>query len=212
MAYQEYKADLIERLGAFCAYCEAQLGAGSAVEHIEPRSHASHRTLDWDNLLLSCVNCNSTKGVQQPLALDVYLPDRDNTTRAFQYGEGGLVSPHPTLGPEQRDKARRTLKLFGLDRTPANDPRARDRRWFNRRETWGMARRMLERWQRKRGDPELRETLIELAKAQGHWSIWMSVFEAEPEIRQALIDAFPGTCRSCFDANTQPVPRPGGSL
>lgn len=211
-AYQDAKADLIGRLGAFCAYCESQLGAGAAVEHIEPKSQATHRALDWDNLLLSCINCNSTKGVQHPHSLDVYLPDRDNTARAFQYEEGGLVSAHSALGPEQQAKARRTLKLFGLDKTPANDPRARDRRWLNRLETWGMARRMLDQWQRKRGDPEWRENLVELARAKGHWSIWMAVFESEPEIRQALIDALPGTCRTCFDANTRPVARPCGSL
>jgi uncharacterized protein (TIGR02646 family) len=211
-AYQDAKSDLIGRLGSFCAYCEAHLGAGAAVEHIEPKSQATHRARDWDNLLLSCSNCNSTKGIQHPLSLDVYLPDRDNTARAFQYGEGGLVSPHSALGPEQQARARRTLKLFGLDKTPANDPRARDRRWLNRLEVWGIARESLADWREQRGNPRLRNLIVALAKANGHWSIWMAVFEAEPEMRRAFIDAFPGTCRTCFDTNTQPVHRPGGSL
>jgi uncharacterized protein (TIGR02646 family) len=202
----------MERLGEYCSYCERRVGASLAVEHIEPRHHANHRALDWDNFLLACVNCNSTKGAQPTSSLDVYLPDRDNTARAFQYGEGGLVSPHPELGPEQQDKARRTLKLLGLDKTPANAPRPTDRRWLNRRETWGIAQEALKDWQEQRDNPRLRNTIIKLAKAQGLWSIWMAVFETEPEIRQALIDAFPGTCRSCFDTNTRPVARPGGAL
>ncbi len=213
VTYQEARPELMERLGEYCSYCERRVGASLAVEHIEPRHHASHRALDWDNFLLACVNCNSTKGAQPTLSLDVYLPDRDNTTRAFQYEEQGL-SPHPELGPEQQDKARRTLKLLGLDRRPgsANPPPATDRRWFGRREAWNMAQRSLGRWQRRRGDPDIRESIIDLARSQGLWSIWMAVFETEPEIRQALIDAFPGTCRSCFDTNTRPVARPGGSL
>lgn len=208
-AYQEAKSSLIARVGRYCAYCEVQQSAALTIDHIEPRRHAPHRERDWDNLLLACVNCNGTKGAQPP---DVYLPDRDNTARAFRYGEAGLISPHPDLGPEQRDKARRTLKLLGLDKPPASDPRSRDLRWLNRREAWDMARRNLGRWQRKRGDPDMRDSILELARSQGHWSVWMAVFEAEPEMRQALIEAFPGTCRSCFDAATRPVPRPGGSL
>jgi uncharacterized protein (TIGR02646 family) len=212
VTYQEARPELLERLGEYCSYCERRLGASLAVEHIEPRHHASHRALDWDNFLLACVNCNRTKGAQPTSSLDVYLPDRDNTARAFQYGEGGLVSAHPELGHEQRDKARRTLKLLGLDKTPANTPPATDRRWLSRFDTWNMAQRSLGRWQRRRGDPDIRESIIDLARSQGLWSIWMAVFETEHEIQQALIDAFPGTCRSCFDTNTQPVARPGGTL
>jgi len=212
VTYQEARPELMERLGEYCSYCERRLSASAAVEHIEPRHHASHRALDWDNFLLACANCNSTKGAQPTLSLDVYLPDKDNTARAFQYAEAGLVSPHPELGPEQQDKARRTLKLLGLDKTPANAPRATDRRWLHRREAWEIAQRSLRRWQRKRDDPDLRESIIDSARAQGLWSIWMAVFETEPELRQALIDAFPGTCRSCFDTSTRPVARPGGSL
>ncbi len=39
----------------------------------------------------ACPNCNSVTG-DDPVDLDEYLwPDRDNTARAFTYGEGGLV-------------------------------------------------------------------------------------------------------------------------
>lgn len=209
--YTDARPYLIERLGDYCAYCEVQQSNALTLDHIEPRLHAPQRERDWNNLLPACANCNGTKGARR---LDVYLPDRDNTARAFQYGEEGLLAPHPALEPEQRDKAHRTLKLLGLDRTPANAAPATDRRWLNRREAWNLAQRSLGRWQRRRGDQDIRESIIDLAKSRGHWSIWMAVFEAEPEIRQALIDAFPGTCRSCFDANTRPVTlnRPGGSL
>jgi uncharacterized protein (TIGR02646 family) len=200
--YADARRDLIERLGDYCAYCEVRQSNALTIDHVEPRRHAPQRERDWDNLLPACANCNGTKGAR---ILDVYLPDRDNTARAFQYGEEGLLSPHSDLEPEQREKARRTLKLLGLDRTPAHGLPATDRRWLNRREAWNIARRSLEKWQRKRDDPDTREFIIALARSQGHWSIWMAVFENEPGLRQALIDAFPGTCRTCFDKNTRSV-------
>jgi len=39
----------------------------------------------------------------------------------------------------------------------------------------------------------LRRALIALAIATGFFSIWMTIFVAEPDIRNLLIDAFPGT-------------------
>lgn len=38
-------------------------------------------------------------------------------------------------------------------------------------------------------------------------SVWMMVFEEEKEVRKALIEAFPGTERGCFDEMTKPVRR-----
>jgi hypothetical protein len=54
---------------------------------------------------------------------------------------------------------------------------------------------------------EMRRCLINLAIATGFFSIWMTVFAAEPDMRNCLIDAFPGTRGSgCFDQiTTQPV-------
>jgi hypothetical protein len=48
--------------------------------------------------------------------------------------------------------------------------------------------------------------------ADGHWSIWMTVFETVKEIRLALIAAIPGTDTACFDADGNPVVRPGGQI
>ena len=131
--YPEARPYLIEKLGDYCAYCEVWQSNALTIDHIEPRLHAPQRERDWENLLPACFTCNSTKGSRR---LDIYLPDRDNTTRAFQYGEEGLISPHPQLGPEQQYKAHRTLTLLGLDKVPgtANAPSAADRRWLHRRE------------------------------------------------------------------------------
>ena len=40
----------------------------------------------------------------------------------------------------------------------------------------------------------------------------MTVFAKDPDMRQRLIDAFPGTSNDCFDDQCNPIPRPGGAL
>lgn len=113
----------------------------------------------------------------------------------------------------QRDRARRTLELTGLDRRPgrAREPSDADHRWRKREEAWKkaqMARDVL-RYARSEG---VLSITVELAVATGFWSIWMTVFEDDPEVRARLIRAFPGTAADCFDAATRPTRRPGGAV
>ena len=56
------------------------------------------------------------------------------------------------------------------------------------------------------------ENVINLAKGYGFFSIWMMVFEEEEEVRNCLIQAFPGTSEKCFDKNGKPIRRKGGTL
>ncbi|MCW7555679.1 hypothetical protein NX722_24235 [Endozoicomonas gorgoniicola] len=44
------------------------------------------------------------------------------------------------------------------------------------------------------------------------WSIWMTVFADDADMLNRLIQALPGAAQNCFDANGQPVTRPGGQL
>ena len=68
---------LINRLGEFCSYCEMRLEAGLAVEHIQPKKPdgatgvISDRESDWQNFLLACPNCNSTKGNTEVIIEDI---------------------------------------------------------------------------------------------------------------------------------------------
>lgn len=43
-------------------------------------------------------------------------------------------------------------------------------------------------------------TIVDLVKGHGCWSIWFTVFKGHDEVRKALIEEFPGTAASCFDA------------
>lgn len=209
--YQEARGDLIARLGQYCSYCEMKLDASLAVEHVQPKSLYPALEREWNNFLLACTNCNSTKGSQDIILSDYYWPDEDNTFRAFTYLEGGLVRPHPQLSDQEKNKAEATLKLTGLDKLFTPDPKFSDRRQFNRRETWDiaiMSRNNLHR----RDNPEMRKQITFTATGHGYWSVWMTVFEYDPDMLKRFIEAFSGTCQDCFDYKGNPIPRPNGNL
>jgi len=215
--YAQARGALIERLGEYCSYCEMQLDASLAVEHVRPKQPpgADHviaaRALDWSNFLLACTNCNSTKGNDE-VQLDDYLwPDRDNTYRGFKYGEGGVVSVSNQLDVDNKIKAAALIRLVGLDKTPSVASKASDRRWMNRREAWDMAQRAKERLARNDTE-DFREQIVETAQPKGFWSAWMTVFQDDVDMLSRLINAFPGTCDTCFDATNDyaPTVRQGG--
>lgn len=58
----------------------------------------------------------------------------------------------------------------------------------------------------------MRDQIVETAQSKGYWSIWMTVFADDADMRQRLIAAYPGTATTCFDAACLLVARPGGRL
>jgi uncharacterized protein (TIGR02646 family) len=91
--YRNALPDLVSRLGCYCSYCERLISVQLAVEHIQPKGLPAYQALigRWDNFLLACVNCNSTKKNKDVVLSDVLLPDRDNTFSAYLYDAGGGV-------------------------------------------------------------------------------------------------------------------------
>ena len=205
------RRDLIDRLGDYCSYCGTRMPASLAVEHIRPKKTNPHLELQWDNFLLACVNCNSTKGHKDVVLDEYFWPDRDNTFRAFVYSVGGLIKVNSSLPDDGRERAQNTIDLTGLDRTPAKDPAARNRRLENRRKIWKMA---VEARQDLAGNDikALRKSIVNTATSRGFWSVWMTVFADDQDMRQRLIDEFPGTSKDCFDNECGPVHRPGGAI
>jgi uncharacterized protein (TIGR02646 family) len=208
---------LVAQLEKYCSYCERYVPTGLAVEHIQPKVTYPRLELSWDNFLLGCVNCNSTKGDQQVLLHDLLLPDRDNTFAAFDYADDGQVAPAAHLDAKARALAERTLAITGQN-TRRGLPQNRNLRRValdrigQRRETWLMALDSLSELRRS-PSPELRNAIVRVAQVAGFFSIWMKVFEAEPDMRRRFIAAFTGTAVDCFDAGTLPVsPRPASGL
>jgi uncharacterized protein (TIGR02646 family) len=211
--YGEALPHLTRRLGKYCSYCERRFPAGLGVEHVRPKSRHPRLRRAWDNLLLGCLNCNPTKGRRAIRLPHYYWPDRDNTFRAFRYLAGGVIVVDPDLTPLQQARARRTLRLTGLDRVQGGSrrPSPRDERWNDRRKAWNLAQHALAHLRRDRS-PELRAQIVDTAEQNGHWSIWMTVFKADPDMMRCFIRRFPRTARDCFDYLGNPRRRPGGAL
>lgn len=212
--YKQARGALINRLGEYCSYCEMELDSSLAVEHVKPKkppgadNNLTERELNWYNFLLACTNCNAYKSNEEVELENYFWPDTDNPFWALKYHEGGVITPAAGLPETDRIRAENTIKLTGLDKTPATDAEASDRRWDNRRNKWNIAQRARERLQRNNNE-DFREQIVETALGHGYWSIWMTVFSNDTDMCRRLIQAFAGTCQSCFamEDNCQPLPR-----
>ncbi len=205
--YPQMRKILLGHWGKYCSYCELPITHKPDAEHILPQKINPQKRDDWDNLHLSCGYCNSRKGDTDPTptTIDTYVwPTKDNTARAFKYVN---VFPEVADGltKEQRELAQRLYDLLKLDAT--GDVREQER---------GDVATIAIRWRTKLStakDPELvRDSVVEIARARGFFSIWMEVFSNDKEMRKQLIAAFPGTAKDCFNADAEPVPRPNGRV
>lgn len=213
--YTDAQPYLISRIGMYCSYCERRICTQLAVEHIQPKkgSHAHPDLIGvWENYLLACVNCNSTKKDKKVILNDVLLPDRDNTFLAFSYSKDGHVSPSETaifMGLEK--KAKHTLELTGLDKKKKynvldqNEIQISVDRPTQRLNVWAIAEESKNTIDECPID-SVKRMATNLAVESGFFSIWLAVFEADTDMCNRLIDAFNGTRNSgCFDSNAIPI-------
>jgi hypothetical protein len=190
------------------------------VEHIQPKDEDMYPELvgRWTNFLLACVNCNSTKGAKDVRLERVFLPDRDNTFRAFEYRADGTLNPSQDLDAPATAIAENTLRLLGLDKAISemvdeNGKFVAIDRVSQRKQAWLLA-------QASRADLDncptdaMRRQIVRTAMENGFFSIWMKVFHGDLVMRQMFIDGFTHTAADCFDcATTAPVsPRPANGL
>jgi uncharacterized protein (TIGR02646 family) len=197
--YQEAKHDLLERLGEYCSYCERSTDL--AVEHLEPKSKYPERETEWANFLLGCNNCNATKKDKDTRTATYLFPDDVNTAHAFIYGPDAQVEVNPALSDDDRQAAQRTLELVGLEKVPPHDSRRRDDRWRKRDRAWNKAQESYNNL-RKQPSNEMRQQIVLTALENGFFSVWMAVFAEDRQMRDLLIQSFPGTRTNCFDANS----------
>lgn len=212
--FKHYKDALkyLSCLGDYCSYCEIWL-TNPAIEHIQPKSLQPAQINCWDNFLLACTACNSTKGttdINLTNLNDYFWPHLDNTARAFVYEKYSVVQIHPALTEEQQEKAKRILSLSGLNKA-IDSHKGMDRRWSMRNTAWDKAERAKNNLALQNSEA-MREEIISNATSTGYWSVWMTVFAQDQDMRQRLITAFPGTCSDCFDDHTQPIKRVGGQI
>ncbi len=199
--YALAKPHLLDRLGSFCSFCEVEISGPIDVEHIRHKDQNPDLECAWSNLLLACKNCNSTKGTKVNTAADVsdrLWPHLHRTFDVFEYGPAGRVALADMTDPELRARAAATAEMVGLMRRPQHGlttrqlERATDRRYQKRSEAWREAcdaRADL----RTLDSPEMRACIVRHARARGFWSVWITVFADDVEMRRALHVAFTGT-------------------
>lgn len=203
-SYVNARGDLISRIGEYCSYCEMELDASLAVEHVLPKVPKGQKAVDeiralsWDNFLLACPNCNSTKKQKEPEDDAVFWPDKANTFYYLSYREGGIVTFNPKISAESKKRIEATIELVGLDKTPEDGGAESDRRWKNRREAWDIAA-MAKHDLATDDTPLLRKWIVKNAVSKGYWSVWMTIFHDDADMRSRLIQAFVGTGADCFD-------------
>ncbi|MCK5605950.1 HNH endonuclease [Candidatus Pacearchaeota archaeon] len=209
--YKDASRYLIERLGCYCSYCEAEVPWRLAVEHIRPKDSNPILLLEWSNFLLACESCNGKKK-DKNVSLDEYLwPDRDNTFRAFKYEKGGLVKVNQRLGRDNKNRAEATLKLVGLDKKLTKKQLEENQKWRSRKHAWDVAVKALKNY-KKIPTKEMKQQILETALGRGHFSMWMTVFKHEGEMLKVFIKGFPNTCINCFDEYGKARKRSGGFL
>jgi uncharacterized protein (TIGR02646 family) len=220
--YEDAKPFLVSRLGRYCSYCERRVATNLAVEHIQPKGLPAYAPLEgrWDNFLLGCVNCNSTKKHKDVVLSEVLLPDRDNTAVAYDYLPDGRIEIAAAVSTVCRPQAERLLALVGLDKPKSvaldeNGKQVALDRVFQRMDLWGIALEAKQDVDANPGNDAVRKGAVRTAVAEGFFSIWMLVFATDADMRRRLIDAFLGANGSgCFDPISglpvKPAPNPDG--
>lgn len=209
--YKKYGNDLLSNFSpssdyCYCAYCEVRLNDEWDVEHILPIKQYPHLKTEWQNLLLSCKTCNKQKNgyllssewkfnhkdktkeyvpTENKFLSRFYFPDRDNTFKVFEYQEG-QIKPSSNLNSQETIRAEETIALYKL-----LHPK-KPKRQNQRRETWDVANQYLDDYTKQKISVDY---VVKHAIWTGFWSIWMTVFDGYDEVKDKLIEAFPGTYR-----------------
>jgi len=217
ISFKEYcdaRDELLKRIGDYCSYCESPLLA-PAVEHIQPKSKEPTLEKTWSNFLLACTFCNSIKNdktIDTNNLNEYFWADIDNTARAFIYEKDRSPQINVSLTISNQLIAQNTLVLTGLDREPLHPLLSKkDRRWTKRNEAWIKAERAKTNLIQQ-PNALMRRQILDTATSTGFWSVWMTVFKEDTEMRHLLLTEFKGTSKDCFDADSLPMPRPGGKI
>lgn len=203
--YTRSRRYLIDRIGEYCSYCERKIEVNLAVEHVQPKATNKELELSWDNFLLGCTNCNSTKGATEVDLIHYLWPDIHNTYLPFIYDESGIVRVDTTRPIEEQEKAQRLITLCGLDKVPPKVhsvawKEASDRRFEHRIQAWKEANEAIVNYRNIPVEfrPKILSFILSIVVHQGFWSIWMHVFEEFAEVQEALVNAFVGTREEFF--------------
>jgi len=227
--WSDAKQELILEIGTFCSFCEKYNSRSALhVEHIKGRNcrDANDRLIydqlkyRWDNFLLACVNCNSVKGSKDILSLNPFMPHENNLMHFLEVVAGGIIRMKDGVAGLELNRTQAFLDLIGLDRIPGHHMYSdKDDRWDSRLKVFDIASRQRQKYTAVNRITDI-ETIIDLAKTNGFFSVWYYVFQGVNDVIDALINGtiiqgvlvipFPGIHATSFDASNGnlTLPRP----
>jgi hypothetical protein len=205
------KQDLVNELGSYCSFCEKYNSRSALhVEHMygkgckDQAGNLIYNNLKfrWDNFLLACVNCNGVKGNKDIAALNPFMPHEDNLLYFLEVINGGLIQIKRGTTGNDLDRTQAFVDLIGLDRVP-NHPQYsnKDDRWDNRLTVFDKATRQRAKYTNANPTTDL-ETIVDVARTSGHFSVWYYIFAGVDDVLDALINGI-------TIAGTHVVPFPG---
>ncbi len=214
-AYQEWRADLIDRLGYYCVYCNMPLSEQLQVEHVTAKvpvaGAVAGAALAWSNMLLACGVCNRAKSNAICTSALYYLPEEHNSHLPFIINQdpinanSAIVIERPGISNVQQLKARATIDFFHLD---VIDTRGKivDLRWKKRRKAIdfvAVADMFLQsaKIAQLNTIKDIANGIATLAAECGFFTLWYDKFQNEPEVMEALTNngVIKGTATICFD-------------
>lgn len=216
------KPELVEELGSFCSFCEKYNSRSALhVEHVYGKKCKDaannyiydHLKYRWDNFLLACVNCNSVKHNQDIALTNPALPHINNIMHFIESITGGVIAVKAGLTMQELNQTNSFISLVGLDRIPGHPQHSdKDDRWDERLKVYDIAQRQLRKYENVPRKTEL-DTIVDLARTNGCFSIWYYAFKKHEEVLDALINGmmidgvlvkpFPGTHIHSFDSTNQ---------
>ena len=116
-----------------CAFCDRFTVEPDSVEHFKPKSDPRflHLAYEWTNLFYCCGGCQTNKLEKWDDKL--INPDDDDYqfARFFVYDfTTGAIEPNPKASPSERERARVTIEIYGLDSPKRRRFRSMElRRW-----------------------------------------------------------------------------------
>lgn len=212
--YGDAKLELIEEIGDFCSFCGKKVPRSSLeVEHIYGKrvkdsngnNIYAHLEYHWNNFLLGCKNCNSTKGAKDIAQLKPFMPHQNNLLCYLEIMYGGTIHIKQSLNQADKEGVQAYLDLVGLNRSPGKSGYSKkDDRWEYRLTAYDKADKQLKKYKVNPSDSRI-DDIIDIALGAGFFSVWFTVFGEYALVQEALIQAFRGTNRNKFDAALLPV-------
>jgi len=115
-----------------CSFCDSypvEPPGKDTIEHFKPKTTFSEDAFAWENLFFCCPCCQDAKKENYDALLlkpdaggyafdDWFLADLTN----------GEMQPHPKLAGEKLERAKKTIKLYGLD---SEEQRSARRLWIH---------------------------------------------------------------------------------